>query len=186
MKRIIKKFPKSKSSLREDQYKKIKIKINTQTYQHLPGDKQSVWFSCSDSEKTSKKRRVQKQKILGQHSLKKQYPSCYIYVNAGKGGTLYFFLGKKNAIRKKRIEENNKLYGKSETKNFQFNDDKKIILFTYSGPWDLELKNSIKTEKVVKNFQIIFQRPIDYDKCKENMLPYLELKGKYYQDIGGI
>lgn len=142
MKKIIKKYLKTTTKVadyKKDQYQQIKIKINTQTYQHLPGNNQSVWFSCSDSLKSPKKLRSQKQRLLGGRKLK-QYPYCYIYVNAGKAGTLYFFLGKKNNLKRKRITESDKLYGKSETKNFHFNDDKKIIFFTYAGPWDILVK----------------------------------------------
>lgn len=68
-------------------------------------------------------------------------------------------------------------------KDFFFNDEKQILGFTYKGDWEIQLKDRYKVEIVIKKFKIQFIKKNEYDKAKEFITPFLELKGKFYQQI---
>jgi len=66
-------------------------------------------------------------------------------------------------------------------KNIYFDDDKQILGFTYEGDWEIQLKHRYKYEHVVKKFKIRFLKKYEFDKTKEFLEPFIELKNKYYQ-----
>lgn len=68
-------------------------------------------------------------------------------------------------------------------KNIYFDDDKRILEFTYEGDWETQLKDRYKHEHVIKKFKIRFLKKYEYDKTKEFLEPFIELKNKYYQLI---
>jgi len=177
MKRIIKRSTKpikKISRLSDNRVKKITIKLDGKTYK----DENSISFLNRDKPST-----------FGRKTITpgwKFYPYCSINIH-GKFGYSSFTLGKKNTIQKKREKEETERLKKSKLKypkyyNFDFNDDTLTFSFKYEGVFDdIDLGNG--EYNVKQDFEIKFERPIDYKKLKECMNDYLEKTGKFYQPI---
>lgn len=65
-------------------------------------------------------------------------------------------------------------------KDFYFDDYKHELGWKWEGLYQYEKQKSKHTKK---SFKIQFEKEKEYLKAKELMLSYLELKGKYYQQI---
>lgn len=174
MKRIIKRYPKpikKVSRLSDNRVKKIIIKLDGKTYK----DKNSISFSNHEKPNFDRK--------TVNHGWK-FYPHCNIYIR-GKFGYSDFTLGKKNTIQKKREKEEKERLTKLKLKypkyyNFDFDDDALTLSFKYEGVFD-DIDSGNGEYNVKQDFEIKFERPIDYKKLKECISEYLEKIGKFYQ-----